>query len=81
MEKLEGKFTQEDIDRVADFVGETTRIISENGTEFEPSRASFLIEGLRHYVKNNNFAESNMRLLIEKYKEVTGREYQQPTLS
>ena len=75
---LEEQFTREDIDRVADFVGESTRLIIGDHIQFEPGRVAFLVEGMQPYARNGNWADSNIQILKRKYQEATGKEYEPP---
>ncbi len=73
--RLEKKFTIEDINNVAAYVDRANNLIK--GTrEFDSKFASKVIENLRPYVVRGNAVDMYFNALIGQFKEETGRSYE-----
>mgnify|MGYP000433379470 CR=1 FL=1 len=89
---LEQSFTQEDIDRVANLIQESEKLIRTLDANDEildrdfldliggTKAITYLIGDLKPYANDKNAAGRNITILIKKYEKATGEEYQ-PTIS
>jgi len=72
--RLEKKFSIEDINRVAAYIDRANNLIK-GKREFEPKFASKVIENLRPYVVKGNVVDMYFQALQAQFKEETRRSY------